>query len=100
MSIENCVRIRVCHHDVARGGDSFQIWRVAVNILMTSRVQLTKVGPPASWLGGWLKTLTLKEALRNVTQAFGFVDTRFGRWNVRSLQGRHSANSSKPTGKA
>jgi hypothetical protein len=51
-----------CHHGMARpqaadGGDAFQFWKVAANILNNHcRGQPTKGGPPVCWLGVRLTT--------------------------------------------
>jgi hypothetical protein len=41
---------------VADGGNGLRIWRVAANILNSSRGQPTRGGPPAWGLGMWLTT--------------------------------------------
>jgi len=42
---------------IADGGNGFQIWRVAENILNKQSQKLTRSGPPASGLGEGIKSL-------------------------------------------
>jgi hypothetical protein len=39
----------MAHPLVADGGDSFQLWRVAENVLISIHKQLTRGGPP-TWV--------------------------------------------------
>jgi hypothetical protein len=79
--------------------NGLQIWRLAENILVSSRGQKTRGGPPALGLGvglttphrkkypvtnnlhkprTWSDSLDKQPTLRN-------MDMRFGLWNIRSL---------------
>jgi hypothetical protein len=71
----NHVKWVPCHHGMARpqvadGGESLQIWRVAANILNNQSRTADKGCPPAWGLGRGLTTLHRKErnTLRNVTK--------------------------------
>jgi hypothetical protein len=85
-----------CHHGMARPrvagrGDGLQRWRVAANILNSSRGQPTGGGPPAWVLGGGLTAphhknlyllLTIYKDLRNGRILWHDLSTRKLKWDL------------------
>jgi hypothetical protein len=93
---------------VADGGDGLQIWRVVANMLnkqsrtadkkrpssLELGVELTtphhkKLSVIKCYMGPWIWTDSLDQRKQRE------MNTRFGKWNVRSLQGRFTENSRK-----
>jgi hypothetical protein len=81
-----------CHHGMARpqvadGGESLQIWRVAANILNKKSRTADKGWPSSLGVGRGLATPHRKKinTLRNVTKGLGigwmlWNDLRYGKW--------------------
>jgi hypothetical protein len=70
---------------VADGGDGFQIWRVAEDILNNQSRTADKGGLPGLGLSVGLTTHHKKKLLRNVTQ--GFAKSGYGRQMTHTQDG-------------